>query len=81
MTVRMLAPTSGLPGEGEQPEIVLDSVPFYQNWYLRMEARIVTLRLFVAWENIARRPNLQDLPGRLLPVTRAVYGIRWTMWN
>jgi len=81
MTVRVLAPTSGqASGEGE-PEIELATVPFYQNWYFRMEARIVTFRLFIVWENVTRRPNLQDLPGRLLPVTRAVYGIRWTMWN
>jgi hypothetical protein len=82
MTVRLLAPTSGQAVDAEgAPDIALASVPFYQNWYARMEARIVTVRLFIGWENFTIRRDLQDFPGRLLPITRAVYGIRWTMWN
>jgi hypothetical protein len=82
MTVRMLAPTSGAVVDGEEePEIVLASVPFYQNWYARMEIRIVTVRIFIGWENFTIRRDLQDFPGRLLPATRAIYGLRWTMWN
>jgi hypothetical protein len=60
---------------------MLASVPFYQSWYGSLEVRIVTVRAFVRWENFTIRRNLQDFPDRLLPQTRAEYGIRWTMWN
>lgn len=74
MTVRQVV------GEGEDgPELA--SVPFYQNWYAQLQLRIVTFKLFVGWENFTVRRDLQHYPGRLLPVTRAVYGIRWTLWN
>lgn len=59
----------------------LASVPFYQSWYGRIQARIVTVRLFIAWDNFTIRRNLQDYPDRLLPQTRAFYGIRWSLWN
>lgn len=81
MTVRILASDSPQPGNEDGDPIELASVPFYQNWYARMEARIVTVRIFIGWENFAIRRNLQDFPGQLLPQTRAVYGLRWTMWN
>jgi hypothetical protein len=81
MMVRLLAEGSALPGNEDGADITLASVPFYQNWYVRMEARIVTVRLFIGWENFTIRRNLQDFPGQRLPITRAVYGIRWTMWN
>jgi hypothetical protein len=71
-------------GADEQGNVVgpeLATVPFYQNWYVRMQARIVTVRIFVGWENFAVRRDLQNYPGRLLPMTRAVYGLRWTLWN
>lgn len=80
MTVRTLAEGSAQPGDPDE-DLTLASVPFYQNWYARMEARIVTVRIFIGWENFAIRRNLQDVPGQLLPQTRAVYGLRWTMWN
>ena len=59
----------------------LAGVPFYQNWYVRMQIRIVSVRVFIGWENFAVRRNLQNYPDRLLPITRAVYGLRWTLWN
>jgi len=59
----------------------LAAVPFYQNWYARIQLRIVSMRIFIAWENFSVRRNLQNYPDRLLPMTRAVYGIRWTLWN
>lgn len=62
-------------------EPTLETVPFYQNWYGRIQVRIVTVRIFVAWENIAVRRNLQTFPGRVLPALRSVYGLRWTLWN
>lgn len=80
MTVR-IAGAAATPSDDEDPIVTLESVPFYQNWYGRMEARIVSVNVFIAWENFAIRRNLQNYPGRVLPITRAVYGIRWTMWN
>jgi hypothetical protein len=74
MTVRQVA------AEGEDG-VELAVVPFFQDWYAQLQLRILTFKLFVGWENFARRPALQSYPGRLLPVTRAVYGIRWTLWN
>ena len=59
----------------------LDQVPFYQNWYGQIQARIITVRLFLSWENLAVRRNLQNYPGRLLPPTRSFFGLRWDMWN
>ena len=43
--------------------------------------RIVSVRVFIRWENFTVRRNLQDYPGRLLPPTRTVYGVRWILWN
>jgi hypothetical protein len=59
----------------------LTTVPFFQSWYGRIQARIVTVRLFFSWENLSVRRNLQDFPGRLLPVTRSFFGLRWDLWN
>lgn len=59
----------------------LERVPFFQSWDGRIQARIVTVRVFVAWENVTVRRNLQAFPGRVLPALRTSYGIRWTMWN
>ena len=67
--------------ETEEERLVLPSVPFYQSWYARLQVRVVTVRVFIGWENLAVRRNLQDFPERVLPATRAFYGIRWTLWN
>ena len=63
------------------PPGTLVEVPFFQSWYGRIQIRIVTMRIFIDWENLSVRRNLQDFPDRVLPHTRAVYGIRWTLWN
>jgi len=76
MTVRILG-----DGMDEDGNALPASVPFYQNWYARIQVRIVTVRIFVQWENFTIRRNLQDFPGRILPATRAFYGVRWTMRN
>jgi hypothetical protein len=57
------------------------AVPFYQSWFGTIQFRVVTVRIFVGWENFTVRRNLQDVPGRILPRTRAFYGLRWTMSN
>ena len=59
----------------------LETVPVYENWYGRIQVRVVTVRIFVAWENITVNRNLQMFPGRVLPALRSVYGIRWSLWN
>ena len=59
----------------------LATVPFYQNWYGHITARIVTVRLFFTWENMAVRRNLQSYPGRLFAPQRTFFGLRWDLWN
>jgi hypothetical protein len=59
----------------------LQTVPFYQNWYGRIQVRIVTIRVFVGWENLTLRRNLQTFPGRVLPFTRSLFGLRWDLRN
>jgi hypothetical protein len=63
----------------ESPELA--RVPFSQSWYTDVQVRILTVHLFIRWENFTLRQNLQDYPGRVLPYTRAVYGVKWIMWN
>jgi hypothetical protein len=59
----------------------LVTVPFYQSWYGRIQARILTVRLFLGWENFTIRRNLQNFPGRVLPITRSFFGLHWDLWN
>lgn len=59
----------------------LAQVPFHQSWFARLHIRIVSVQLFVTWENLTIRRNNQDFPDRLLPLTRAAYGVRWALWN
>ncbi len=68
------------PGDASG-ETELVEVPFYQSWDGGFQMRIVTVRIFVAWENLTTRRNLQAFPGRVLPALRTSYGIRWTMRN
>jgi hypothetical protein len=57
------------------------TVPFYQSWFVRLQIRVVTVRAFIMWENFTLRQRNQDFPGALLPATRSLYGVRWTMRN
>lgn len=66
--------------EGEEIRVP-STVPFYQNWYFRLQLRFLSLNIFATVENVSFRDNNQDVPGVLLPVTRGVYGVRWTFWN
>jgi hypothetical protein len=59
----------------------LQRVPFYQNWYLDIQVRVLPVHIFIRWENFTLRENLRDLPDRTLPVTRAIYGVKWILWN
>ncbi|MGD8280849.1 MAG: hypothetical protein PVF69_06815 [Gemmatimonadota bacterium] len=69
----VLVPSGGVNG--------LETVPFFQDWYGRITARILSVRLFFTWDNLAVRRNLQNFPGRLLPPTRSFFGLRWDLWN
>ncbi len=74
----------GLPATDpatEDPPGVPSSVPFFQDWYLRLQLRVLDLNIFATVENVSFRRNNQDVPGRLLPITRGFYGVRWTFWN
>ena len=71
-------------GDPELPagtEVQPVTVPLYQSWYALIQARILSLRLFIAWENFTIRRGSRDFPGRPLPIFRAHYGIRWVLWN
>lgn len=80
MTVRQVVGRQ-LDDQGQPVGPELASVPSYQDWYLRLQLRIISLRIFIGWDNFTVRRDLQNFPDRLLPITRAVYGIRWTLWN
>lgn len=70
-----------VPGASEETPLVPATVPFYQSWFVRLQIRVVTVRVFFMWENFTIREANQDLPDRLLPSTRSLYGVRWTMRN
>ena len=74
------APT-GYSRDDDEAVLVPDVVPFYQNWYFRLQMRLLTLNIFTTVENLTLRRNNQDVPGRLLPGTRSFYGIRWIFRN
>lgn len=61
------------------PELAV--VPFYQNWFFRLQMRIVSVNIFATIENLTLRSFNQDVPGNLLPRTRSLYGVRWPLWN
>lgn len=66
-------------GQGGGPGLAL--VPFYQDWFARIQVRIVTMRLFFGWDNFTLRRDLQTFPERRLPYARSFFGLRWDMWN
>ncbi|TVP54413.1 MAG: hypothetical protein EA351_13335, partial [Gemmatimonadales bacterium] len=63
------------------PDGGLETAPSSLSWFGRLQFRVVTVRVFAHWENFTVRRDLADFPNRTLPPTRAVYGIRWVMWN
>jgi hypothetical protein len=74
----MLLPQTDPLGGGEPGFL---RVPFHQTWDFWIQVRVLTVRIFVRTENVTLRGQNQDFPGRLLPQTRTVYGVRWTLWN
>ena len=65
----------------DQVDPVMATVPLNQSWYGRIQVRVVSAKIFVHWDNFTFRDNNQDFPGRILPQTRAMYGVKWTLWN
>jgi hypothetical protein len=83
---------SGLQVEGRDPMLLpfvvgegegttYQRVPFYQSWQFHLQIRIQTVRIFYRLENAFLRRNNQDVPDRILPSTRSMYGVRWVLWN
>lgn len=79
---RMEIPILGT-ADPEDPEapVPLQTVPFQQTWNAWLQMRIVTVRIFIRWENLTLRQFNQDFPDRFLPATRSTYGVRWTLFN
>ena len=70
----MVSPVAGSEGD-------FDLAPSALSWFGRLQFRVLTVRVFVHWENFTLRDDIREFPERRMPQTRAVYGIRWTMWN
>ena len=68
-----------LGGDPTVPDLVV--VPVLEDWYTHIQVRIVTLNLFIRWENIRGKSDNVDFPNRQQPRYRAVYGVRWVMNN
>lgn len=66
--------------EGEI-EPVLTTVPEYKEWYVMIQVRIVSVRIFIRFENLGNKRDNFDFPGRIQPVRRSMYGIRWVLLN
>lgn len=78
----MLLPLFATDDEaGEEGVRTQVRVPFYQSWQAHLQIRVQTVRIFVRMENAFVRRANQDFPDRVLPATRAMYGVRWTLWN
>ena len=75
----MVIPLTETP-EGEV-ESVLITVAKYKEWYLMIQVRIVSVRIFVRFENLATKRDNFDFPDRIQPVARSMYGIRWILFN
>lgn len=77
----MVVPFSEAVETSGESVTVPTMVPFEQSWFVRLQIRVVTVRAFIMWENFTVRQRNQDFPDRILPRSRSLYGVRWTMWN
>ena len=66
-------------GDPSVPDLIV--VPLSEEWYTHVQVRIVTLNLFIRWENIRGKSDNVDFPDRRLPKFRTLYGVRWVMNN
>jgi len=74
MSIAILEPD----GDPTVPDLVM--VPRSEEWYFHIQVRIVTLNIFIRWENITGNENV-DFPDRAQPRYRTLYGVRWIMNN
>ena len=66
-------------GNPAVPDLIV--VARSEEWYTHIQVRIVTLNLFIRWENIGGKSDNVDFPNREQPRFRTIYGVRWTMRN
>lgn len=59
----------------------LTRVAASQKWFAYMQVRIVTVNIFIRWENILGKSDNYDFPGLIQPRFRTIYGIRWVLNN
>ncbi len=75
----MSLPLTETPEGATEP--VLIRAPVYKEWYLMVQVRIVSVRVFVRFENLGNKRDNFDFPDRAQPVARAMYGVRWVLFN
>ncbi|CAN5749999.1 hypothetical protein BH23GEM8_BH23GEM8_21090 [soil metagenome] len=46
-----------------------------------LQIRIIDVRAFLVFDNVLNEPDAVDIPGRLLPAARTIYGVRWFFRN
>ena len=66
-------------GDPTVPDLI--EVPLSEEWYTHIQVRIVTLSLFIRWENMLGKGDNVDFPNREQPRIRTLYGVRWVMNN
>ena len=81
MTGRDLMPIGILESAGDPTVPDLIVVPRSEVWYFHIQVRIVTLNLFIRWENMLGKSDNVDFPDREQPRIRTLYGLRWVMNN
>ncbi len=59
----------------------LTRVEASQRWFGHIQVRIVTVNIFIRWENMLGKTDNYDFPNRKQPRFRTVYGIRWVLNN
>ena len=66
-------------GDPAVPDLIL--VPYSEEWYTNIQVRIVTVNIFVRFENMRRKSDNIDFPNRRQPQYRSFYGVRWVLNN
>ena len=74
----MLLPILSVDGD---PTSELARAPLFEYWFAFVQVRIVTVNVFIRWENLTGKRDNFDFPDRLQPRFRTLYGVRWTMNN
>ena len=75
MSIAILNPV----GDPTVPDLTM--VPFAEEWYTHIQVRIVTVNIFVRFENMRRKSDNIDFPNRRQPQYRSFYGVRWVLNN